>query len=261
MSIVENNNTSYIDSLLVGLFYSGSVIYSKLLESNQKDDRFGYLQEKIKYNFIEKLKKNISVSFENINNIRNYLVFYTNMKITKQYDSKESELLCECDVSCLYDFLVRNLSDCPIIDFPNISNERKQIYTININLDNFKNSITSINDLISDWKKENNIIRISNIPFVIGIKIDRSKKSPLIDISEKIRLNNKSDDLGNIKWTIHSVICMSKMHYYTLFINVYKWYIFDNNNIPCIKEVNMSDTSLIKKIKSESVFIIYQYSL
>ena len=103
--IVENGvNTCYISSLLVGLFYSSSDIYYKMLERDPKNPNFYYLQELIKVNFIEPLRKNISISADVINEIRNY------MFINEWKTDEPDEIFELHDVNDFYSYLYNNLN-------------------------------------------------------------------------------------------------------------------------------------------------------
>ena len=74
--IVENGyNTSYIDSLLIALFYKNSSIID-VLENEPTIPEVYYLQELIKFKFVNQIKKGYSIFFQSINEIRNYSIIY-----------------------------------------------------------------------------------------------------------------------------------------------------------------------------------------
>ena len=73
--IVENGyNTSYINTLLFSLFYRPNKYLDELLNKNMNNPSAYYLQELIKENFVGPIRKHFSISNENINEIRNYLM-------------------------------------------------------------------------------------------------------------------------------------------------------------------------------------------
>lgn len=290
--IVENGfNTCYIDSLLMALFYTPSNIYNNMLENDPANNDFLYLQEMIKCNFIEPIRKEISVSSDTINEIRNYS-FVNGWKL-----NEPSELPEQQDVTEYYTFLLENLSNQLIqierttitegISTKDDEGKIENIPFITVNVGEFDYE-TNIKNLIDKWLNDNpvdlrretfennnkvtkdikglNIYKICNIPNIVPIYINRfalngsNKLLTKIDINKKIKLINGSD----IRWIIHSVIChtgntMKEGHYYTILINSNKWLMFDDMSVPSLKEIDMSNTQLIDRIKSECVFLIYKY--
>jgi uncharacterized UBP type Zn finger protein len=294
---VENGiNTCYIDAVLMGLFYTPSSIYYTMLNCDPVKDIFLYFQETIKYNFIEIIRKNKSITADTINGMRNYLFYYADW-----LNNNENELLEQQDINEFYTYLINNLSNQHIeiirttitegIETKNDTGIKEKIPFITLNIPDTVDEIC-VKKLINKWLTNNpvtvkretieegkkvyktvnalNIYRVTNIPQIVPLYINRfntaeSKKSMTkIEIKEKIRLFDENDDLGKIKWNIHSIIChtgetIKKGHYYTLLINANKWLLFDDMSIPCLCEVDMSDKMLIDKIKSEATFIIYKY--
>ena len=265
--IVENGTcTSYIDSLLVGLFYTPSCIYNKLLEDDPSDIKYMYLQDIIKYHFIDQLRKSKSVSANTMNYIRNYIFFNTNWL-------SNNVILKEQNIAELYTHLMKNTSNQYI--------EIKKTDTLSsteiipyIKLEINGQTETSIKELLYNWLNEKTksinptIYRINNIPNIVPIYINRFnnniKNQSSVDIKEKIRLYNENDELGKVKWSIHSVIChvgdnIETGHYYTILVNANRWLMFDNMSVPSICEINMSNTSIINKIKRECVMLIYKF--
>lgn len=299
--VVENGiNTCYIDSVLMGLFYTPSTIYYNMLECDPKSDLFLYFQEMIKYNFIDQVRKNKSVTSDTMNSIRNYLYFNAGW-----LKNNDNELLEQQDISEFYTYIIDNLNNQYIeiirttitegIDSKNDNGILEKIPFITLNIPDVSPDVLldiSIRDMIKNWLTNNpitikretfvdgkkviknvpglNVYKINNIPQIVPLYINRfisndsKRNNAKIDIKEKIRLFDEKDDLGKIKWNIHSVIChtgdtIKNGHYYTLLINANKWLLFDDMSIPCISEVEMSNKILIDKIKSEAIFIIYKF--
>lgn len=294
--IVENGfNTCYIDSLLMALFYSPSHIYETMLNCDPVDLNFMYFQEIIKTNFIESVRKNNSVLFDTMNEIRNY-AFINGWK-----NDNPDEMIEQQDVNEFYIFLQEHLNtqyielkrytvteglpskddDGTIEKVPFISLQLKQgtETTIPILLNAWLNdnpvdikreTINSDGNTVTSNIKGLNIFRLNNIPTFIPLSINRFDSSLLtkittkVDIKEKIKLFDNSGDYSNIRWTIHAVIChagdnLKNGHYYTLLHHSNKWLLFDDMSVPCLKEIEISNTIVVDKIKSECVFIIYRY--
>lgn len=292
--IVENGyNTCYIDSLLMSMFYIPSIIYNNMLECDPTNMDFIYLQEMIKVNFIEPLRKDVSVAItsEIVNEIRNYS-FINGWKL-----NEPEELLEQQDVTEYYTFLLENLSNHTIHvervtitegimskdDYGQI--EKLPFITLNLNEYEFE---TNIKTLLSQWMNDNtveiqretmednirvtknikalNIYKVCNIPYIVPIHINRfisvdsEKLRTKIDINKKIKLIENSQ----LRWIIHAVIChtgdtLKQGHYYAIIVNNNKWLMFDDNSVPSLKEIDMSNTELIEKIKRECVFLLYKY--
>jgi hypothetical protein len=96
-----------------------------------------------------------------------------------------------------------------------------------------------------------------NLPQLIPICIDRLKDGCKVDIMKKIQFNNKTQN--NASWVIHSLICQTRSHYYALVYTLYgDWYLFDNNKLPSIIRVDITDSDISDKIKQECVIALYR---
>lgn len=291
--VVENGyNTCYIDSLLMALFYTPSNIYFSMLDQDPKNMNFLYLQEMIKTNFVEPVRNDISVISDTVNEIRNYS-FINGWKM-----DTPDELLDQQDVSEYYTFLLQNLND-QTIDVERVTitegiqskddfGTTEKLPFITVCVSEF-DCETNVKSLLLTWMNDNpvdvlretidnnekvqknikglNTYKLCNIPQVVPIFINRfhtntsNKLNTKVDIKRKIKLIPDSD----IRWVIHSVIChtgdtIKCGHYYAILINNNKWYMFDDMAVPCLAEINMSDSDLINKIQRECVFLFYKYS-
>jgi uncharacterized UBP type Zn finger protein len=144
------------------------------------------------------------------------------------------------------------------------------------------NSDIKIKDLIYNWFYDNTIdtknengktiknlgmYQMTNTPYLISLSINRfNNNGERIDtniiIQKKITLYNEQI-LNNTKWNFHSAVCHSgennrSGHYYTLLSDKGKWYFFNDLDVPCMKEIVMSDLDVTKLIKKECVFLIYK---
>ncbi len=290
--VVENGfNTCYIDSLLMGLFYTPSVIFNNMLENDPTNPDFLYLQEMIKTNFIEQVRKDISISSDIVNEIRNYS-FINGWKINEPHELSEQQ-----DITEYYTFLSENLNNQLIhierytitegIESKNDVGEIEKIPFITLSTNEFEYE-TNIKNLLKIWLNDNpiditrdtienniritknikglNVYKICNVPCIVPLFINRFTRVDGLKLLTKIDINKKIKliDNSNFKWMVHSVICHSgdtlkSGHYYTILINNTNWYMFDDMSVPSLKEIDMSDNQLIDKIKRECVFIIYKF--
>ena len=77
--IEDGYNTSYIISVICALFNNNYIYTNKLLNNNNIDYKYIYLQELIKENIVNKIKNNKYIFSYYINEIKNYL-FYINFQ-------------------------------------------------------------------------------------------------------------------------------------------------------------------------------------
>lgn len=70
-AVANGINTSYIDSLLIALFYKESYLQQMLFQQTE-NEYFSYLQDLIYINFIDNVRNSKSVDSFQINEIRNY---------------------------------------------------------------------------------------------------------------------------------------------------------------------------------------------
>lgn len=300
--IVENGfNTCYIDSLLMALFYKPSTYLDSLLHTDPKNLNCIYLQEIIKYKFVDQVRKNISIMSDIINEIRLYahecgwLVGRSN-----EYD----ELFEQQDVNEFYAFLlnainvplieVQRQTICETNDNYNDMGEIESIPFINLTVPDDTDE-TSIKELLNNWMNHNtvegikrdvtdaygnkriesvrglNIYKIVNVPTFIVLSLNRFNNNvnrrimTKIDIQKKIKLHHIYDEHNGLRWKIHSVICHrgdtpKNGHYYSvLFASDNTWLLFDDQSIPCLKEIQIKDTHVADTIKREIVFVVYCY--
>lgn len=267
--IVANGlNTSYIDSLLIALFYSQTHLKS-FLNQCPENIKFIYLQELINDNFIDNAKNGYFVDSSVINEIRNYSIvcgWKDQGQITDLYS-----------VLDYFKFLMAGFGfgqiDIELVEYD--KNENEQVTTLSLNVINL--NVMEDNDvktLLDDWvdiftisKKENTLIignRFKEIPFMIPIYFNRQgETSYKIDIKKKIKFKKNSDQSQNkMTWIIHSLICFSNSgggNYYSV-INTgnYKWKIFTNERQPSIMSIDFNDVNTSNKIKQECIMAIYR---
>lgn len=290
MFIIENNeNCSYIDTLLMSLFYSSSYI-NQLLNKDITNVNSLYLQECIKNKFISIIKKRKSVRDEHLNFIR-YILLNNGWKTFE-------ELYNQQNIKEFYTFLINKLEgDFIEIQKKTISESTDNIYDtvekipyIPLSFPKMENNIELTNiklkDMLFNWMHDNvssvqllngkeiNVFHsydIVNIPTYIGLSIDRFqdnvKNNIQVDIQKKLRIyKNISPNNASYEWEFHSAIChvgdsLNKGHYYSLLADDHKWYIFDNKQIPCITEVKMDNINVTNKIRQECIFVIYKLNM
>ena len=114
---------------------------------------------------------------------------------------------------------------------------------------------------------ELNTYMITNLPYLLCLAINRFNNQGIrietdVIIQKKISPYNK-DLINTNKWDFHAAICHKGLtnksgHYYTLLASNHKWYIFDDQEIPCMYEVKMDDKEVTNMIKKECVFLLYR---
>lgn len=271
--VEEGYKTCYIDSLLAGLFYKNNQNLDILLNELPETSSAIYLQELIKENFVDPIRKHFSISKSNINEIKNYILI--NLKI------ENIDIFSQQDIGKFYKYLI-NLLGGDTLQFEIFELVENNIKTINtalnlsyISLNPIQN--TTIKELFINWLnkyiiKDNNkfCYKLIKIPQYISFYINRYnndgfKNDYEIDIMRKIKFFNNTDTTQkNITWKIHCIICNSSIdtldnsHYYSI-ISDYRnnWIIFDNKKKPSLQYIDMSDADIIEKIKRECMLIIY----
>jgi len=241
--IEEPHNCSYITSLLTALFYYPSK-FDMIVTVVPSDLRYVYLQEIIKFNFIEKLRKKFSISKDNISKIRNICIM-----LGWQYDNTITKLF---DVTDFYKFLVFNIN-CKIKYRINEVNYNDPIITINLDDYNAYIKMIDSDDDVKAMEKfnvnelyENVIINVNKIDKNIGVT----------DIKKAIKLRDA-------RLNVHSLICFFDDHYYTIIrkgaLNEFTWYMIDTRMTPSVIEIDMKRDEIKNKIKKDVCLILYQH--
>ena len=245
--VEDGYNTSYIDSALIALFYKPTHLY-ELLTEIPEDIKFVYLQEIILSNFVEQIRKNYSISSTYINEIRNYSImcgWKYGYSITDLYDVQD-----------YLTFLLKGLNSYPMT-IETMSSKIVQINCITLNL--FEDS--TLKKLLNDWIESTTDgiqYKFVDLPQLITIYIDRKKEGTKIDIMKKIQFA-KNNTHNNASWIIHSLICKTKSHYYAVVYTLYgNWYLFDNNKLPSILQIDITNNDISEKIKQECVIVLYR---
>lgn len=264
--VVSNGlNTSYIDSVLMALFYSQSHL-KMFLNQYPENSKFIYLQELINDNFVENVRQGYSIESSILNEIRNYSII-----CGWKNDSHITDLH---NVSDYMKFLMEGIGFGQI-NFETVEYDQMEheiIKTLSMSHIEIKlNENSDIKQLLDEWY-DNNFIsktqtfgnRFREIPLFIPIYFSRQSGSFVqIDIKKRIKFKKNSDPIQNkSSWIIHSIICFSNSGgggYYTI-INMgnYKWSIFSNDKLPSLIEISLNDPNIASKIKQECVMIIYR---
>lgn len=286
--IVENpGNCCYIDSLLMALFYSPSYT-NTLLINNIADVEAMYLQECVKEQFVNLVQNHKSVSIDNINFIK-YMLLQNGWKTFQ-------ELYEQQDISEFYTFLIKKFEGQLIeIKRKTISEEPskdsagkiEKIPFIPLSFGSKQSDSINVIDMLSNWMFDNiveiyqkdgtptnilNSYEINNTPILVGLGINRfTSDGQRINISvmiqKKIKLfEHNYTQNSNIEWFFHAAICHvgennRSGHYYALIVHKSNWYIFNDQNMPCLKEIEMNDNITRDKIRKECVFLLYKLSM
>jgi hypothetical protein len=278
-------NTSYINAMLSAFFYKDNLYLNKLLDSNPSKSSAFYLQELIKTNYIEPLRKHYSLKSNIINEIRNYLFINGYLSNENIITSMKSH-----SVNTLFTFLSEYLNGNKLeFDITKIKDgvivEKDIIYKtslikLNVNTDTNQNNFTSIKSLFLKWlydevffkQEEFYCYKLKDIPPYLCFYLDRNmndmndmndmnvkKDNIMVDIMKNIKFFKNSDPTqAYIKYKIHSLICYDGTNYYSV-LTTYnnKWIQLKENKIPSLEYILMSDYDITDKIKKEVVFVIY----
>lgn len=284
-------NTCYIDSLLMALFFTPSILESILNNDVSSSDTM-YLQEYIRVHFVERVRNNKSVNEDIMNLIR---ILCVQIGWRSEVIRNDDEFFGQQDVNEFYTFLM-NKFDGPFIDIQRItiiegvdnidnSDVIEKLPFIPVNITGHTN--ITVKDILNDWMNNNyttlkkqidrsndtemngiNYYKIINEPIILPIAINRFNKdgdreNTKLTIQKKISPVTSVNPYYKIEWDFHSAIChtgsnFKEGHYYTLLNHYNQYYIFDDLKVPCIEKIDMSDPDIIDKIKLESVFLIYK---
>jgi hypothetical protein len=275
--IADGLNTSYIDSLLMGLFYRTTHLQEMLSKSPEKS-KFAYLQD-LMNNVIDQTRRNFSVDSSYINEIRNYSFicgWKDNLSLTELYN-----------VVDYLDFIMKGFDfegiNCEVIELSKNSQDEMakslKLNYIEVNVNTSNKDNIDIKTLLEDWINSNLIEKNKNsltyyhfkeLPMLIPIyvnRLDENKQSvnTSVDIKKRIRFYKNNDKTQlSMEWIIHSIICFSSSgngRYYTI-INVdnddWQWYLFSNDKLPSLVKINISDSDISNKIKQECVLVLYR---
>ena len=217
--IIEKGvNTSYISSLLVGMFLNPSKI-SDILSNDVDNINMYYLQESIRVNIVEHIRNNYSIELSTINEIRN-ICLLLNWK-------QPEDPLTLFNINDFYTFIIKNMSNscCHYVLNPE-----------NISLE------TSINELTK------NITPVEKDIDFVSFYINR-KNNRTIEIMKEIKIAGQKKNKK-----IHAIICYSDRYYAIIKIKE-NWYLFDEQSLPSIVPL---DIKIIKdRIQKFCVMLFY----
>lgn len=216
--------------------------YNELFEQQDVNEFYSFLLNSINVPLIEIQRQTISEAFDNKNDISELeSIPFINLTVSDDTDETSiKELLNNWMNNNTVDNIKREV----------INNDGKKV-------------IESVKGL--------NIYKIVNVPTFISLSINRFNSTvnkridTKVDIQKKIKIHHISDDNDGLRWKIHAIIChrgetVKSGHYYSvLFGSDNTWLIFDDQSIPCLKEVDIKDTVISEAIKREAVFVIYCY--
>lgn len=273
--VADGLNTSYIDSLLMGLFYRTTHLQEMLSKSPEKS-KFSYLQE-LMNNVVDQTRHNFSIDSSFINEIRNYSFicgWKDNLSLTELYN-----------VVDYLDFIMKGFDfegmNCEIIELSKDSQDETtktlKLNYIELNVSSSDENNLDIKNLLEKWidvnlieKKSLTYYHFKELPMLIPIYINRSNENKQlvntsVDIKKRIKFHKNNDKTqSDMEWVIHSIICFSGSgngRYYTI-INTdndkWQWYLFSSDKIPSLVKINIFDVDISNKIKQECVLVLYR---
>jgi hypothetical protein len=268
--VADGLNTSYIDSILMSLFYKSSHLEEMLIQQPDNAE-FIYLQEMISNNFIDLARRNFSIDSSIINEIRNYSLI-----CGWKSSSSITELFSVVDYLT---FLMTGFNFGGIkMEIVEMTDHDEEVRLLNFNyIEVSVYDEDNVDHLLKKWlenctKKTKTIssihYRFAELPMIIPIYINRHTEKDItntsqIDIFKKIKFRKNNDKTqDNACWIIHAIICLSSSgsgHYYSLIqVDKKDWYLFSNARIPSLVKIRISDPDVALKIKKECVLILYR---
>lgn len=261
--LVENgDNTSYIDSLLMALFYptESQILINQLLGSQINDPMKIYLQEIILNHFVIPIRDNFSV-LENVMNMIKYIGHHIGFSNKYEYVHDYYSFLHNIFKGTSIEIQKYNIVD----NFPVKNGDPLMRPYICINIPDNLTRLSIKKELLR-WS--NNSRYISNLPNILPIFINRNSHNTEVIIQKKI-FPTKLIPFRTINppsYVIQSIICKSynSNSYYTIINTDNKWLLFDNKlTPPSLQQILLSgkssNTDIVEKIKNESVMCFYRY--
>lgn len=254
MLIIENGyNTNYIIAVLFGLFYKHSNL-SELLSIDPLDPRYIYIQEYIKYKFIEPARNKISILKSSINEFRNYINICGWMRNNNLTEMR--------NVVDFYLYLTKGLMDMKI-KIDKLNNDGIELLSFDFIEIYLNENENNLNKLFNKWINiitDNHKYKLREIPTLIPIIIRRNATNIPVDIMYKIKFFNIDDIYQKyIYWTINSIICQNSSNNYYVITHIEnnKWLMITDEKVPSCYEINLHNKDINEKIKKESICIFY----
>lgn len=292
--IVENAlNSSYIDSLFVSLFFKPSYIQD-ILSEYPENISFIYLQELIYENFVCNMRRNFFIDSATINEIRNYMTLCGWKNTSDTIDTYDVQDLYSFLINGFHKSKLNftkigrcapssasspslpiNLSSISVHggcatrsrSLANEADERSDLIKLNyIELKVTKNSDikTMLDEYFDEKISQYHFEEVPNfIPIYLNRNFETTNVNKLnnfsIDIKQGIYIskNNINQEQKTLLWTIHSIVCYSSGHYYSIVSNETGWYLFSHFKLPSLLKIDIKNEDMAAKIKQECVFVVY----
>lgn len=236
-----DKNTDYIDTLLVALFFK-QYTFDIYLHSEPKNINAVYLQDIIRTKFVNSIRSGKGILHNTISEILIYSHECGWISETKNILSQQSILdyyLFLADLFC-----IESIETIDCAKNTSVKITKHSHITLCVSSGNS-----------SDIKKllEKKNISIKNKPNHIILHISGFCS----DIKKCIRLNTVYGENDYMYWSISAIICLKKNHHYCFIYSSGIWYIYDHNNVPCIRQSDIYSTDIMTKIKNECIMLIY----
>lgn len=226
---VDNaGNTCYIDSLLMGLFMPQSIT-ERLLKKDPAEKTAIYLQEYIKINFVERVRRGERVDIETMEMIR-ILCVHNGWLKEKNRRIGDIETYDQQDVNEYYHFMMEllggelieiqreTITECALPDKSDIGEARKLPF-IQLSIPLEKKKVT-VKEILYEWMYDNcldikryvitgtgkeekmvkglNVNRIVNTPDIIGLSINRFTNPSRKRIETEVIIQEKIYPFKNV---------------------------------------------------------------
>ena len=252
-NLTNKTSESYINNILISLFWSKPYQTTHLLEKKLSKDEKYLVQASLEYGLLNQLN-------ENMKSVEPFFAFFKN--ICEIYGWKKS---CNSAID-FFSFLWNLLEGKNIQINKKIKNYNTDYITLEVP-DNIQK--INVKSLINNWTNITQKAishppkRIGNIPLILPLVINRKKNENVdIDIQKSISIANVGPKKEKLTWNFLSAICKKKsltsdIKYYTLLLKFNKWYIYDSDKSVSIDEIQMKNNPICENIKKECLIIFY----
>lgn len=257
---IENiYNGNYFVSVMMAMFYHSSN-YAEILDDYPEEGFCLYLQDLIKQNFVEKVKRGYMIEKKKINEIRNFMGL---LGLGKDMKMKHIE---DIDPVEFYKFLIGKLSgDNVRLDVVDIEkNKAECINVTSIDLVTCKD--ITLKSLFENWISDNvkgRVYCLSDIPRYLCFSIKREVNDASVNLNYRVCFSGINDIVqSRMYWTFYSVVCKNNDEY-VVFIRGRDIWLMYNYNKAANKQLTIIDSleEYRDLINKNSVMVLYDLKM